>query len=407
MSGRRPQYAKIQEMANATDNATRESHEDHYKKNISGGINEYWTQETYQIHFKFEKDKMFVSISDNTYSPRIPPLDRSDGFQWYLSFYAALLSDVSKGKPVIFVLDNPGLELHADGQRDIKRVVEEKLPSNAQVIYVTHSPAMIDPFRLDQVRCVELKPNVGTKITKLAFKSAADLDLLEPVRSAIGASIATSLVMNDFNVLVEGAADKPIVEAAFARFHDERSKTILVNGSLAESPEAFLVRFFDRAKLPFVIYVDADVGGREIAATMKRVGITDDKVLPLDKLITVERGKDVELEDFISTAIYHRAVEETYPDHNTPAPQELAGKRTKYYEKIFLEQYKVGFSKRRVADQFKKMLLGGRSDEETDKNLKAISSALLSALDAQVVGSKPRGELVNEAPERAQGQPAE
>ena len=159
---------------------------------------------------------MFVLISDSTYSSRIPPLERSDGFQWYLSFYTALLSEVSKAQPVIFVLDNPGLELHADGQRDIKRVLEEKLPANAQVIYVTHSPAMIDAFRLDQVRCVELRADrIGMKISKLAFKSGGDLDLFEPVRTAIGASIATSLIMNDFNILVEGAADKPILEGAF------------------------------------------------------------------------------------------------------------------------------------------------------------------------------------------------
>jgi len=235
---------KIEELANTTDNATREAFEDHFKGNVSGGINEYWTQEVYQIHFKFEKEKMFVSISDSTYSPRIPPQDRSDGFQWYLSFYAALLSEVSKARPVIFVLDNPGLELHADGQRDIKRVLEEKLPANAQVIYVTHSPAMIDPFRLEQVRCVELKADrAGTKVSKLAFKEGGDLDLLEPVRSAVGASIATSLIMNDFNVLVEGPADMPILEGAFGRIHKERAKKILINGSCPRVPIAFWLVF--------------------------------------------------------------------------------------------------------------------------------------------------------------------
>jgi hypothetical protein len=58
---------KIQELANTTDNATRETYEDHFKGNVSGGINAYWTQESYQIHFRFEKDKMLVSISDSTY----------------------------------------------------------------------------------------------------------------------------------------------------------------------------------------------------------------------------------------------------------------------------------------------------------------------------------------------------
>jgi predicted ATP-dependent endonuclease of OLD family len=315
-----------------------------------------------------------------------------------------LLSDVSKGKPVIFVLDNPGLELHADGQRDIKRVLEEKLPSNAQVIYVTHSPAMIDPFSLDQIRSVELKPDVGTRITKLAFKSGTDLDLLEPVRSAVGASIATSLVMNDFNVLVEGAADKPILEGAFKRFNEERSKKILVNGSLSESPDAFLVRFFDRAKLPFVIYVDADAAGRDIATTMKRLGIAVEKILFLNKVMTVEKGRDAELEDFISTETYHKAVEETYPGLDTPAPQQLEGKRTKYYEKQFEDRHKIGFSKRRVGERVKKLLLENRSDEETNKNLSAISSALLGALDAQVSPRKTKAEPAGEVTKEAQSE---
>ncbi len=141
---------KIRELAAATDTARREVYEDHYRGSISGGINEFWTQETYNVHFRIEKEKLSVSISDQTYSPRIPPSDRSDGFQWYLSFFAAILSEVSATDPMVLLLDNPGLELHADGQRDIKRFLEEKLPSPTQVIYVTHSPAMIDPYNLDK-----------------------------------------------------------------------------------------------------------------------------------------------------------------------------------------------------------------------------------------------------------------
>lgn len=382
---------KIQELANTTDNATRETYEDHFKGNVSGGINEYWTQEVYQIHFRFEKDKMLVSISDSTYSPRIPPLDRSDGFQWYLSFYAALLSEVSKAQPVVFVLDNPGLELHADGQRDIKRVLEEKLPANAQVIYVTHSSAMIDPFKLDQVRCVDLKADrVGTKVSKLAFKSGDDLDLLEPVRSAIGASIATSLIMNDFNVLVEGAADKPVLEGAFVRLHKDRARKILINGSLSESPDGFLVRFFDRAKLPFVVYVDADSAGRKIASDLKRQGIDSEKVLPLNKIMSLADGKDFELEDFISNELYHKAVEDTYPGLPAALPENISSKRTKHYEMTFKETHNIGFSKRRVADHLKRMLIDGRSDESTDKNLSIITSALLEALDKQVRNTNPK-----------------
>ena len=68
----------------------------------------------------------------------------------------------------IILLDNPGIELHLDGQRDIKRFLEEKIALTSQVVYVTHSPAMIDAFNLRQVRTVELHGNqTGTKVSNL------------------------------------------------------------------------------------------------------------------------------------------------------------------------------------------------------------------------------------------------
>jgi len=118
---------KIRDLAATTEAADRETFEDHYGGTISGGINEYWTQGRYTVHFRFEANRLSVSISDGSYSPRIPPSDRSDGFQWYLSFYSALLSEVSATDAMVLLLDNPGLELHAEGQRDIKRFLEEKL----------------------------------------------------------------------------------------------------------------------------------------------------------------------------------------------------------------------------------------------------------------------------------------
>ncbi len=77
---------KIQELSASTDTQMREGYEDHFRSKVSGGINEFWTQETYTVHFRFDREKMSVSISDGAYARRIPPLDRSDGFQWYLSF---------------------------------------------------------------------------------------------------------------------------------------------------------------------------------------------------------------------------------------------------------------------------------------------------------------------------------
>jgi hypothetical protein len=86
-----------------------------------------------------------------------------------IAIYATLLNDIGVSNQTVLLLDNPGLdlELHLDGQRDIKRFLEEKVALDSQVIYVTHSPAMIDPFNLRQVRTVDLQPNQqGTIVRK-------------------------------------------------------------------------------------------------------------------------------------------------------------------------------------------------------------------------------------------------
>jgi len=377
----------IAELANTTDTNRRHVSEDQYTKNISGGINEYWTQEKYIVEFQCERDKLTVAIRDETYTWRIAPLERSDGFQWYLSFYSAVLSTVSGPKPTVLLLDNPGLELHADGQRDIKNFLEVKLPWNTQIIYVTHSPAMIDAYQLEQVREVELLgKEQGTKVRKLRIKSGSESDLLEPVRSAIGASLVTSLMFNEFNILVEGAADKPILEGAFAATQKEAAKRIVVNGSIAESKE-WLPLIYERAKLPYVIYLDADNSGRNLAKLLADAGVPKENIILLNEVI--QHDGDFELEDIFSDNFYHQAVSETYPEQQISQPPAGAGKRTKRYESLFEEQLGFDFTKRRVAVTIKKLLVENKGDEESTKAVTELTEKLLKALRGQVTTTSP------------------
>ncbi len=374
---------KIRELAATSDTAQREAYEDHYKGTISGGLNEFWTQAEYHVHFRIDKETLSVSISDGTYTQRIPPSERSEGFQWYLSFYATLLNDVGISNQNVLLLDNPGLELHLDGQRDIKRFLEERVAFTSQVIYVTHSPAMIDAYNLRQVRTVELHGNQnGTKVGNFVVTDAESLDLLEPVRAAVGMSLVTSLVMNEWNILVEGAADKPIVEGIFYYHYKEHQKRILVNGSLSESRDAFLARFYDRTGLPYVILLDADSGGRSLNNELVRIGIPKEKIVMLDSVIT-GRQNDFAVEDILSADFYEKAVKETYPANPVARPDGETKKRTTMYEELFRTTHGIGFNKRRVAETVKKLLAAGSEDNETRQNLGILSGKLIQTLDAQ------------------------
>jgi predicted ATP-dependent endonuclease of OLD family len=375
---------KIRELAATSDTAQREAYEDHYKGTISGGLNEFWTQASYNVHFRIEKERLSVSISDETYTQRIPPSDRSEGFQWYLSFFATLLNDVGVSNQTLLLLDNPGLELHLDGQRDIKRFLEEKVSLDSQIIYVTHSPAMIEPFNLKQVRTVDLQPNQkGTVVKNFMVKSGTDADLLEPVRAAIGMSLVSSLVLNEWNILVEGAADKPIVEGVFISHYNELQSRMLVNGSLAESKDAFLAQFYNRTGLPYVVLLDGDSGGRELFLELTRLSIPPERIVKLEKVFP-DKDADFSLEDILSIEFYHQAVLAAYPSKAVDQPGASKKKRTTLYEETFKQTHGIGFNKRRVGDAIKKLLNEKREEEPTRNALGILSTVIVENLKAQV-----------------------
>ena len=60
-------------------------------------------------------------------------------------------------------------------------------------------------------------------------------------------SLVASLILNEWNILVEGASDNQIVEGIFYSHYQELQRKLLVNGSLAESKDAFLATFYERA----------------------------------------------------------------------------------------------------------------------------------------------------------------
>lgn len=279
------------------------------------------------------------------------------------------------------------MELHLDGQRDIKRFLEEKIASTSQVAYVTHSPAMIDPFNLRQIRAVELLGDqVGTKVANFVNKEGADADLLEPVRAAIGMSLVTSLVLNEWNILVEGAADKPVIEGIFSsRTHyKEVADKVLVNGSLSESKDAFLARFYHRTGLPYVVVLDADSGGRDLFNELRRMGIPEERIVKLGDVFPDIRT-DFAIEDILSASFYHRAVTAAYPSQPVDEPTAAAArKRTSVYDEAFRRVHDIGFSKKRVADVVKKLLDEHQDDEDTRSNLGTLSTAIIDRLRAQV-----------------------
>lgn len=137
---------------------------------------------------------------------------RSEGFQWLVSFFVVFFSEaMDKHENAVLLLDEPGLSLHGLKQRDFRQTISRLAESN-QTIFTTHSPFLVGPDELDLVRVVELKDrNEGTKVHTTI--SSSDPAGLLPLQEALGYDLAHSLFSQERNLVLEGITDYWYIEA--------------------------------------------------------------------------------------------------------------------------------------------------------------------------------------------------
>jgi predicted ATP-dependent endonuclease of OLD family len=151
-------------------------------------------------------DELKVRLYDNRHLLSLPFEEHSTGFRWFFSFLAAFSAYENSEHPVIILLDEPGLGLHARAQADFLRFIDERLSKKCQVIYSTHSPFMVQPKKLERVRLVEDGGReVGSRITDNVLST--DRDTLFPLQAALGYDMAQHLFISPNNLVVEGTAD--------------------------------------------------------------------------------------------------------------------------------------------------------------------------------------------------------
>ncbi|CDZ68000.1 ATP-dependent endonuclease of the OLD family-like protein [Neorhizobium galegae bv. orientalis] len=151
-------------------------------------------------------DELQVRMYDDKHMLSLPFDERSSGFRWFFSFLTAFSRYEYDSTPVVILLDEPALSLHAKAQKDFLRFIEERLSKRCQVIYTTHSPFMIQPDRLERARLIEDKGlDKGSVVT--ADVLTTDRDTLFPLQSALGYDIAQHLFIAKDNLVLEGPSD--------------------------------------------------------------------------------------------------------------------------------------------------------------------------------------------------------
>ena len=182
---------------------------------LTKAIREVWnptqdSRDANKLRIKADEQYLKVVVEDEL-GVEVELDQRSEGFQWMVSFYVVFFAEASdKHKNAILLLDEPGLSLHALKQAEFRETLS-KLSEKNQTIYTTHSPFLVGTNELDKVRVVEMADRTtGTKV-HLSL-TATDTGAILPLQEALGYDLAQSMFFHKKNLVLEGLTDMWYIE---------------------------------------------------------------------------------------------------------------------------------------------------------------------------------------------------
>jgi len=266
---------------------------------------------------------LLLSVHDRTGS-KYSFAERSGGMQYFLSYFVQALAHKQTGEQEILLMDEPDAFLSTTGQQDLLRLFnsfaypEDPAQKPLQVLYVTHSPFLIDKNHGERIRVLEKGDGEeGTRVVHNAAKNH-----YEPLRSAFGAFVAETTFIGNCNLFLEGQADQVLLAGMSslsrrlgktAETLDLNSITLVPSGGASQIPYlVYLARGRDVDKPAVIVLLDGDDAGKDASRQLargyrgKRL-VKNDLVLSLDALDLATLDVDVssvqDLEDLIPAEI--------------------------------------------------------------------------------------------------------
>ncbi len=276
---------------------------------------------------------------------------RSEGFQWLVSFFVVFFAEAStEHKGAILLLDEPGLSLHGLKQRDFRETIS-RLAENNQTLYTTHSPFLVGPDELDLVRVVEMTDrDEGTRVHTSV--TAGDPAALLPLQEALGYDLAQSLFTQQRNLVLEGLTDYWYLEATAGLLRDANVKSLNEKIALVPANTAGKVVYFATLlhanRLKVAALLDSDAAGDAAATQDTLVGTLGNKNILRCAEVCPDDVVHPEIEDLLRSTLVEVAHEALGWDVRSVA----AAQPTRSIVSIFKSEIGVPFSKYRLAKAY-------------------------------------------------------
>lgn len=187
---------------------------------LSKQFRELWTQKKVNFHIEIDGPTLNIFAEDDAIGMPVRLHRRSSGFRWHVSF-AWKFTHASRGqyRGCILLLEEPGINLHYSGQRDLLEVLQRLSDSNNTVLYTTHLASMVDPAYPERVRIVESKGNHTAVKKGVVSSQSAPMAVIELSLGLTGDM--SGLLGTRQTLIVEGGDDALILHKLSGILRDE------------------------------------------------------------------------------------------------------------------------------------------------------------------------------------------
>ncbi|WP_084711635.1 ATP-dependent nuclease [Nevskia ramosa] len=220
---------------------------------------------------------------------KLYPRQRSQGVRWFISFYLQVHASEKIGYNRIFLLDEPGANLHAKAQGDVLKLINHLSKNNLPFIYSTHSPHLVENEKLYRVHAVQrddLQEDSPTIIIDAHRLAAASSDTLSPILTAMGADFSShASIPKNNNVLVEEISGFYYLNAFWKL--SARTKSVYFLAATGVNKLESLSYMFLGWGLSHLVVLDDDRQGREVYKNLKKTLYNDDDNQAKNNLIKI------------------------------------------------------------------------------------------------------------------------
>jgi len=284
---------------------------------ISLNFQDYWRQSLgkdnkIKIHFDLEHydnsnpDKMgkpYLEFWIKDEQERLYPKQRSRGVRWFLSFYLELKANAIENieKSRVFLIDEPGLSLHARAQEDVLSVFED-IKEDIQIIYSTHSPHLVNINKLYRLlavqRAVEDDMRSETVIFDPSSLNEASTDTLSPIYTLMGTKLSDhQFVKKKNNIIVEDTPTYYYLSTIISLAGYKKELYFLPATEVENVPT--LVNLLMGWRLDFIVLLDDDPDGNRIYRELRHTHFNNNEESASKKLFRMESIGSIE--DIFST----------------------------------------------------------------------------------------------------------